>query len=280
MALWSGRAPSTPEEDFVFHRIKRLAPFVVGLAFVATVVTLFAVAQSGAAEVHLGESDTYGPHLVDGDGMSLYLFLRDEDGDSACYDQCAEAWPPLFGHGDTVSGEGIYAELLATTERNDGRLQVTYAGWPLYYFAADGEAGDTNGQGVNDVWFLIGPDGDPIDDASTVVYGYEDDVADDDIAGLLAEGEAVYTSHCVSCHGAAGNLDGGGATILVGNRALANGQRVSMQVMFGGQYMPAFGSVLDDRQVAASVTYIRNSWGNDFGVITEEEVREIRERVR
>lgn len=114
----------------------------------------------------LATADTeLGTVLVDGEGMTLYLFDNDADGESACYDSCAETWPPLTG--EVTAGEGVDASLIGTTERTDGTTQVTYDGNPLYYYAADSAAGDTNGQGVGGVWWVVGPDGSRItEDAS------------------------------------------------------------------------------------------------------------------
>lgn len=101
-----------------------------------------------------------GEHLVDAEGNTLYLFLPDEQGDSTCYNACASTWPPLAGPID--AGDGVDADLIGTTTRDDGTEQVTYNGWPLYYYAPDSEPGDTNGQGVNDVWFVIDAAGESI----------------------------------------------------------------------------------------------------------------------
>ncbi len=98
-----------------------------------------------------------GEIVVDADGTTLYLFAPDARGESTCYDQCEQNWPPLVG--EVQAGDGIDASLLGTTTRTDGSVQVTYAGWPLYFFAADAAAGDTNGQGLNDVWWVVAPDG-------------------------------------------------------------------------------------------------------------------------
>ena len=103
-----------------------------------------------------------GPHLVDEEGMTLYLFTQDEADETVCYDDCAESWPPLLTEGEPeASGEADEA-LLDVTTRDDGGEQVTYAGAPLYYWVADVEPGDIDGQGVNDVWYLVSPDGDAI----------------------------------------------------------------------------------------------------------------------
>ena len=116
------------------------------------------VAVTGA-EVRIAASE-HGDILVDADGNSLYLFTPDAQGESTCYDQCETAWPPLV---DEVSaGDGVDPDLLSSTTRTDGSVQITYNGWPLYYFAADSAPGDTNGQGVNGVWFVVTPEGDAV----------------------------------------------------------------------------------------------------------------------
>lgn len=105
-------------------------------------------------------SSDLGDIVTDAEGFTLYVFQPDEQGDSTCYDSCADTWPPLVG--DVSPGDGIDGALIGSAERTDGSLQVTYDGWPLYHFAADNAPGDTNGQLVGDVWFVIGPDGTPI----------------------------------------------------------------------------------------------------------------------
>ena len=100
-----------------------------------------------------------GAFLVDGDGRTLYLFTVDEPGVSNCDGDCLTAWPPLLSVGDPAAGGSADPALTGTIVRDDGSLQVTYAGWPLYFFAADAAPGDINGQGVNDVWFVVAPDG-------------------------------------------------------------------------------------------------------------------------
>jgi predicted lipoprotein with Yx(FWY)xxD motif len=108
------------------------------------------------------EDSSLGTILTDSDGNTLYVFLADTDGDSTCYDDCAENWPALRARGELEAGDGVDASLLGTTERTDGVLQVTYAGQPLYFFAGDQQPGDTNGQAVGDVWFAVAPDGAPV----------------------------------------------------------------------------------------------------------------------
>jgi predicted lipoprotein with Yx(FWY)xxD motif len=114
-------------------------------------------------------STALGHVLVDGQGLSLYLFEPDAQGDSTCYDECATAWPPLVTDGEPTAGDGADAGLLGTTTRDDGSTQVTYDGWPLYHWAGDQAPGDVNGQGVNDVWWLVGPDGAPVREVAGAV---------------------------------------------------------------------------------------------------------------
>ena len=116
------------------------------------------VPEPAAAGLSLAASDL-GDILVDGDGNVLYLFLNDSPGETVCYDQCADNWPPFLDDALGEPGAGIDAGLLGTTERTDGSTQVTYGGWPLYSFAGDDAAGDTNGQGVGEVWYVLGADG-------------------------------------------------------------------------------------------------------------------------
>ena len=122
------------------------------------------VPVTGAASVEVSESADFGSILVDGEGMSLYLFTKDtqNSGASTCTGDCLVKWPSLATDGDPVAGEGVDETLLGTITRDDGTTQVTYNGWPLYYFAEDTAPGDTNGQGVGDVWFLVTPAGEAV----------------------------------------------------------------------------------------------------------------------
>ena len=128
------------------HYFKTLA---VGLT-VALFAAAFAVSASGSANggkvVKVGSSGL-GRILVDSHGKTLYMWARDKSRKSTCYGDCAKYWPPLVTRGRPVAGAGARASLLGTTRRNDGHLQVTYAGHPLYYFVQDTKAGQTTGAG-------------------------------------------------------------------------------------------------------------------------------------
>ena len=121
-------------------------------------------AEDTGTTVTLADSDL-GQILTDGESATLYLFVPDDQSDSTCYDDCEQNWPPLLGPAE--AGEGVDAALLGTVEREDGTTQVTYNDWPLYYFAGDSAPGDTAGQGVGDVWFVVDANGGAIEDTAT-----------------------------------------------------------------------------------------------------------------
>jgi len=107
--------------------------------------------------VQVGKNDALGSFLVDDKGMTLYLFTKDSPNTTTCYDQCATNWPPLLTTGAPVAGEGVDASKFGTITRTDGTVQVTYNGWPLYFYAKDAAPGDVVGQNVGDVWFVVSP---------------------------------------------------------------------------------------------------------------------------
>ena len=115
-------------------------------------------AASGSALALKTESGSQGIWLTNSSGRALYVFTKDKGSTSECYGACATAWPPLLATGPvTISGQFTVPGDLSTTTRTNGTKQVTYGGHPLYYFAGDAAAGQTKGQGVGGVWFLVGP---------------------------------------------------------------------------------------------------------------------------
>ena len=102
-----------------------------------------------------------GDVIVGNNGHTLYMFSKDTKNTSNCYDQCATAWPPLLTEVGPVADKGTTKSLIGTTKRTDGKLQVTYAGMPLYYWAKDKAAGDVTGQAVGEVWWVVTPNGKP-----------------------------------------------------------------------------------------------------------------------
>jgi predicted lipoprotein with Yx(FWY)xxD motif len=116
-----------------------------------------------AYEVELGDSDKLGKFLTGEDGKTLYMFTPDTTTASNCNGDCAANWPPFtLEDGETVKGGDGVTGTFGTITRQDGSMQVTYAGHPLYYFGGDQAAGDTNGQGLNSKWYVVGADGNEI----------------------------------------------------------------------------------------------------------------------
>ena len=116
-----------------------------------------AAPAAGATTVAV-TSGKLGDILVDGDGRTLYAFTKDQGDKSACSGQCADNWPAL--EGTATAGTGVEASMLSSAMQAGGDTQVTYGGWPLYYFAGDAKPGDVNGQGVGNVWFVVTAGGD------------------------------------------------------------------------------------------------------------------------
>jgi predicted lipoprotein with Yx(FWY)xxD motif len=117
-------------------------------------------ATSKGTAVVLSDSG-FGRILFNSKRQAIYIFERDETDKSNCYGDCAEAWPPVFTKDKPRAGKGVDRSLLGTTRRRDGKLQVTYAGKPLYYYAHEGP-GEVKCHNVNlngGFWWVIGPNG-------------------------------------------------------------------------------------------------------------------------
>jgi predicted lipoprotein with Yx(FWY)xxD motif len=140
---------------------------VAAAAALALLASLMAFPATGYSAPAKGASvstatTSLGRVLTTSSGHTLYLFLKDKNGKSACSGQCATFWPPLIASGKPVAGTGAKASLLGTTKRADGRLQVTYNHHPLYTFAKDTKKGQTSGEAVNAfgaAWYAVSPGG-------------------------------------------------------------------------------------------------------------------------
>jgi predicted lipoprotein with Yx(FWY)xxD motif len=117
---------------------------------------------SGAAMVITTKAGSAGTFLTDGSGRTVYLWVKDGTGSSACSGACASLWPPVTTGGSPTASGSAKASDLGTITRSDGAKQVTYDGHPLYYYAGDSGAGQTNGQGTDSFgakWWLVAPAG-------------------------------------------------------------------------------------------------------------------------
>lgn len=237
-----------------------------------------ALLGSALAQLGVASHPTLGPHLTTTDGYVLYAFVPDAQEDSTCVDGCADAWPPLIADGDVDVADDLDADAVGTIERADGSHHVTYFGWPLYTFAQDAEPGAANGQALDERWFVVAPDG-------TLVDGPEASASDDGATemsqeafdALYREGIRTYRTVCAACHGNGGDEVLSSHVVKIhDNDNLADASHVIRQVIHGNGYMPGFGGTLDDREVAAVVTYVRTSWNNEYGPVGEEEIAQYR----
>lgn len=128
----------------------RYSPLTAALVTIllAGGATLPAHAETGV----MTGTTAMGAVLTDAKGMTLYTFDSDKDGMSACYDACAQNWPPLMAATD-AKAEGDYG----LSARKDGGMQWTYRGMPLYAWVKDAKPGDTTGDGVKGVWHAAKP---------------------------------------------------------------------------------------------------------------------------
>jgi len=104
-----------------------------------------------------------GKIIADGGGFTLYMYAPDHRGPSRCAGFCAQQWPPLLlprGVVKPAAGPGVRADLLGTVRRGNGRLQVTYNGWPLYLWQGDTAPGEATGQADDmGLWYVMSVSG-------------------------------------------------------------------------------------------------------------------------
>jgi predicted lipoprotein with Yx(FWY)xxD motif len=129
------------------------------LVFASAMLMTAAMAQmTGGYTVNLASNETLGTYLVNETGFTLYYFANDAPGNgtSKCYGACATLWPPFYAETITVP-EGLSETDFAAVQRDDGMMQTTYMGWPLYHYSMDMKEGDVLGQGFRDVWYAVNP---------------------------------------------------------------------------------------------------------------------------
>lgn len=125
------------------------------------------------ADIKVATSPTFGKIVVDGKGMTAYFFDKDTVGatTSACVATCATLWAPITTTSATPVIDGVSAAFgtIATTM---GAMQVTVNGRPIYTYTKDVKAGDTAGQGVGTVWYVLDDKGNEVKVAPTASSGY------------------------------------------------------------------------------------------------------------
>jgi predicted lipoprotein with Yx(FWY)xxD motif len=106
--------------------------------------------------VMIGTEKSVGNYLTDGEGKTLYYFTKDSSGMSACTGNCIKLWP-AFTTDAFVLPSPLNPSDFGTITRDDGTTQVTYKGYPLYYFVRDTMRGQIAGEGVGKVWYVVDP---------------------------------------------------------------------------------------------------------------------------
>jgi predicted lipoprotein with Yx(FWY)xxD motif len=135
-------------------RKTKLTAYLALICVAALAVAAFASASTSTISLR---KTAVGKVVVGTSGRTVYLFTADKGKTSNCYGQCASFWPPLIASHPSA-GAGLKHSLLGTTKRKDGKLQVTYGGHPLYYFAQDKKAGDIHGQAFvhfGGTWWVV-----------------------------------------------------------------------------------------------------------------------------
>ena len=149
------------------HLNKSLFAFVL-IALVGA--TAAVAATQSAATVKTAKNTTLNTTIiVNKSGLTLYHLISEKGKKFVCTGSCATIWPPLTVHKGSkpVAGSGITQSKLGMIKRPDGRIQVTYYGMTLYRYSADSKAGQTNGEGIQNIWYAISPTGKLVKNASS-----------------------------------------------------------------------------------------------------------------
>jgi len=133
-------------------------------ATAASATTAIATARTHGPKLKIVSSD-YGRILANGRGRALYLFTADRGKGSNCSGDCATAWPPYIVKSKPIAAPGVTPGLIGITKRDDGRLQATYAGHPVYFYEGDHDPGQVLCQAVDEFggyWYVLHSHGRPV----------------------------------------------------------------------------------------------------------------------
>jgi predicted lipoprotein with Yx(FWY)xxD motif len=138
-----------------------LAVIVVAMAGVGVAMAATGSTSAKNGTVKAAKVGKFGTVLVASNGMTLYRYTPDKKNVSVCNGACLAYWPALVvkGTAKPTAGSGASASLLGVTMRSNGAHQVTYAGFPLYYYAADKKAGQASGEGFQKTWYVVNATG-------------------------------------------------------------------------------------------------------------------------
>jgi predicted lipoprotein with Yx(FWY)xxD motif len=106
---------------------------------------------SAKAPVSSAKKAKVGQVVVDAAGRTLYRFTAEAQGRPVCTGACVATWPPATVQGDS----GLPAHVATVKRPDDGALQLTYDGHPLYRYSGDRSTADANGEGVGGQWYVV-----------------------------------------------------------------------------------------------------------------------------
>lgn len=112
-------------------------------------------AKTSAVVVKTASNARLGTILTNASGLTLYRLTTDHGGQSTCTGACLTTWPPLLVNADTTPELSGAPGTLSVDKQANGTDQVAYDGMLLYTYAGDSAPGQTNGQGLGGVWFVV-----------------------------------------------------------------------------------------------------------------------------
>ena len=135
------------------------ALFALVLAGCSTATTASSSAPAAGTDISVGTTGL-GKIVVDGKGMTVYFYDPDKanSGFSACKGACATIWPALAPTTASPTFTGI-SGTVGKIGGTDGGMQITINGRPLYTYTGDSSPGNTNGQGIEGIWYVVSPTG-------------------------------------------------------------------------------------------------------------------------
>lgn len=200
-------------------------------------------------------------HLTASEGYTLYTFSADSKGKSTCYEYCANSYPPYTVEGELVAGEGVNPDKLATIERKNGAMQVTWAGMPLYRFKRDIRPGTMAADGVTSYggsWSAA-----VVADKTKKAKKKPTDIGPNPYAGsekAVAAGEELYMTYgCYGCHGSGGG-GGMGPSLIDSEWRYGSSDAALFTTIKGGRPggMPAWGSHFTKDQIWKIIAFVRS----------------------
>jgi len=220
---------------------------------------------AGAGFLHYAVGRCAGFQIVDLDANTIdisgYCNYRDADGDRAFERFATDGAVPLGAvaiNSEWTGGTGKYADIVGTFTTE------------AFAVVENGNATLTGGRKVG-AYEIAGALPEPEPEPAPAPAPADDDPAL--LADLISEGQTVFRRSCAGCHGAEGG--GSDGPSFVNNQRLSSITTILTQIIDGGAYMPRING-LSNRQVAAVGTYIRNSFGNSFGILPEARAAQYR----